>query len=539
MDMHDWNEKHRPESLSEIWGNPSAIKSMADWAEEWEHRIPEKRVLLLYGPPGTGKTSAAIALAKDMGWGSVEMNASDARNADAIKNSVALGAVNETFTTTGEFISTRDGGRKLIIIDEADSLYERDAGGAGGENALDSGGKRAILELVTKTSQPVILIVNDLYALTKDSLGKELKKKSIPINFKRVNTATIAKRVQEIARREGLGVEPEAARLIASKASGDVRAAINDLQALAAGRKRLMAKDVEDMGARDNEKTIYDLMRNIFGGMSGRSAYEMSKQLDESPDGLLLWIDENLPGAYRNPEDLARAYDCLARADIFLTRASRKNHYGLWPYATFMMTGGVAVSKRSRYKSTERFNFPSWLIKMSRSKEDRGVRTSVVTKLGKLCHASQADVIDDILPYMQLLFRNDPEFRHHLSYTLSFNDREMELMADEGKESPLIKETIIAVKKMEEKYGLRSEEGAFFMGNSPDRGKKNGEEQDKEEGLDGIDGWSDEEKEDAARKKDGSDGKPDAGENHETGGVGKEEETAKKTGEGQKSLFDY
>jgi replication factor C large subunit len=78
--------------------------------------------------PGTGKTSAALALAADYGWDVVEMNASDQRNAEAIKGIAMRGAIGQTFTPDGEYHSTKSGKLKLIILDEADNISGREDG---------------------------------------------------------------------------------------------------------------------------------------------------------------------------------------------------------------------------------------------------------------------------------------------------------------------------------------------------------------------------------------------------------------------------
>ena len=81
-----WTEKYRPKSLKQVRGNDKAINTMRKWATAWEQGAPVKKGLILAGKPGTGKTSAAHALAIDYKWGVIESNASDARNAENIKN---------------------------------------------------------------------------------------------------------------------------------------------------------------------------------------------------------------------------------------------------------------------------------------------------------------------------------------------------------------------------------------------------------------------------------------------------------------------
>ncbi|MGI0148071.1 MAG: AAA family ATPase, partial [Thermoplasmata archaeon] len=157
--MTGWAERYRPKDLDDVVGNPTAVAELRKWAASWQRGRPEKRAVILQGSPGIGKTSAALALANEMGWTVVEMNASDARNAEAIRNVATRGAVLQTFSDTGEFLQTTRGGRKLIILDEADNVFGRE----------DKGGIAAIVETIQQSRQPVALIANDYYALTRRS----------------------------------------------------------------------------------------------------------------------------------------------------------------------------------------------------------------------------------------------------------------------------------------------------------------------------------------------------------------------------------
>ncbi|HXQ49384.1 MAG TPA: AAA family ATPase [Thermoplasmata archaeon] len=127
-DHRPLTERIRPAKLSEIIGNRRAVADLRRWASSWDSETgvpPTRRAALLEGPPGVGKTTAAVALAREHGWSLVEMNASDARNQEAIGDVAGRAALTNTLGEGGTYLGTRKGGRTLILLDEADCLTGR------------------------------------------------------------------------------------------------------------------------------------------------------------------------------------------------------------------------------------------------------------------------------------------------------------------------------------------------------------------------------------------------------------------------------
>lgn len=428
----DWTEKYRPQTLDGVVGNPQAVNDLRNWATQWNRGTPKNKAVVLMGPPGIGKTTSAEALARDMGWGIVEMNASDQRTADAIRSVALRGAYSDTFNDAGEFLSSAEGGKKLIVLDEADSLFGN----------ADRGAVPAIVELIRETRQPVVLIVNDFYALSRKSSA--IKAETLQITFKRPIPASIVKALRKIAVSEGIEAETEALAAIASNSNGDMRAAVRDLESIAMGRSVITEDDTRHLSNRIVQKSIYDLMYNVFRKNAPSSARQMMMNVDEDADMVMLWVDENLPYEYKDKGDLVRGYERLSRADIFMGRIRRRQYYGFLRYAGDMMTMGVASAKRSSFVNRERFRPPSYLTKMSRSKGMRSTKKEACQKLADFTHNSTKRVAQDVVPSLRQILVNDPDMRVMLINKAGLEEDELAYVMGVRTDSKAVKDAFKA-----------------------------------------------------------------------------------------------
>lgn len=437
--VENWIEKYRPTRLADIEGNPKALTELEEWAVKWRDGTlskKDKKALILYGKPGIGKTTAALALANEMGWSTVELNASDVRTGDAIRRIATLGAITESFTTDGKFISTKSGLRKLIILDEADNIFGKE----------DYGGLQAIVELIKFTNQPVVLIANDYYELVRRSGA--LKTLCDAIEFQSLRKEGVVAVLKKICQKEGIKADDEALLHIAERASNDLRAAINDLQSVCEGRRKIGLTDLESIGARDPRKTIFTALSEILKSMNLKDAKKALAELDEPPDRVILWLDENLPAEYRNVDDLRKGYEALAKSDIYLGRVKKSANYRLWAYASDLMSGGVAIAKRKPYGGTPPYQFPSWLKQMSRMKATRTILQSLLSKIAAKCRVSRKRCMRDILPYFKQVYMNDHEFRVYMTVVLEINGDEAAYLLDEKPDSHPVKHLLDEAEKL-------------------------------------------------------------------------------------------
>ena len=374
--MVDWTERYRPSSLSELRGNDTARDELREWADSWESH---REAVILHGSPGVGKTSAAHALAADKDWPTIELNASDSRTKDVIER--VAGEAAKSGTLTGG-----SGGRRLLIMDEADNIHGN----------ADRGGSRAITSLVKEAGQPMLLIANGYYGMTNG-----LRNACQDIEFRSVSKRSIKPVLRDLCRQEGIEFENEALDTIAEMNSGDLRGAINDLQALAEGRDRITAEDVVT-DERDTTEGIFDYLDTVIKEAGAQQALEASYDVDETPDDLINWIEDNMPKDYRG-EELAVAYGFLGNADRWLGRVRATQNYSYWRYAADNMTAGVAAARRQSKGGWTRYGPPSYWSKLGRSKGTRDKRDYIARQIAEANGVSMSTARREVLPYLSTM----------------------------------------------------------------------------------------------------------------------------------------
>ncbi len=404
-----WVEKYRPQTLKSVAGNPSAIQNLLNWVKDWSEGIPKKKAVLLYGAPGTGKTSAAHALANDLGYDRIELNASDARTRGIIDRIVGSASTSGTLSPEGG---------KIIILDEVDGIHGKS----------DYGGLSALKKWVKASRHPLVLIANDPWSLPKD-----FRALTEMVEFRKINRRTVIRILKELCKKEGIVTNEKVLKIIATNSGGDLRSAINDLQSLTVGKKKLSIRDLDVLKMRDSKIKIFDTIRMIFKTTSIDRAREAVFESEEDHDTILKWIVENLPIEYELPDDLKSAYDSVSRADVFLGRISRRQDWSLLKYATDLMSAGVALSKADTYKKFSRYQYPKTFIVYAQTKKKRAIMGTITEKMAKKCHGSKGLMEREFFPLLKTAFTKAFEDGANIASQLELDREEIKFfVGDEG-----------------------------------------------------------------------------------------------------------
>ncbi len=234
-----WVEKYRPKSLADVVGHDEITKRLQSYVKM--QNVPN---LLFSGPAGTGKTSSSIALAKELfsenfEQNFLELNASDDRGIDVVRNTI------KDFARTLAF----DSNFKIIFLDECDALTQ-DA-----QQAL-----RRTMEKYTKTCR---FILSCNYS---SKIIEPLQSRCVIYRFKPLNGEDIEKQMDYVAKTEKLVMDNSAKKAINYVAQGDLRKAINVLQACSSIDKKINEETVYSVSSRARPEQVQEMILLALGG---------------------------------------------------------------------------------------------------------------------------------------------------------------------------------------------------------------------------------------------------------------------------------
>ncbi len=357
--MHEqvpWTSLYAPNDLASVQGQQAAIDQLRQFVR---NRKPGQ-VCLLYGSQGVGKTTMVSLLARELGAELIEVNASDVRNESSI-----LELLGPALKQQSLFART-----KLLLFDEADGLS--------GTN--DRGGLPAILKLAKETPYPIIMTANDPWS----SKFSELRKAALMVQARSLAYTSIVPVLRKVADAQQLTYSEDALKTIARRAGGDLRAAITDLQSLG---QTISQEHVDTLSDRNATESIVNAVRIVLKTRDPNTARMALDAIAEDVDDIFLWMDENIPKEYRKPEDIRRAYETIAAADVFRGRIRKWQHWRFLVYCYDLLGPGIALAKAEKYEGFTQYNQTGRIFAMWRAKS--ALRDAVVAKLARAQHISK------------------------------------------------------------------------------------------------------------------------------------------------------
>lgn len=220
-------------TLDDVSGHQDILATINKFVDS--NRLPH---LLLYGPPGTGKTSTILALARriygisNMRQMVLELNASDDRGIDVVREQIkTFASTKQIFSMGGGASAGRGGssmaGYKLIVLDEADAMTST------AQMAL-----RRIMEKYTANTR-FCIIANYAHKLSPALLSRCTR-----FRFSPLKEGDIRVLVEKVVEEESVRIGAEAVDALVGLSKGDMRRALNVLQACHASSECYAGRDV-------------------------------------------------------------------------------------------------------------------------------------------------------------------------------------------------------------------------------------------------------------------------------------------------------
>lgn len=238
--LTNWHKNHNNKAKKAQRPNP--------WAKNDDGSF--FKAALLSGPPGVGKTTTVQLVCINLGYDTIEFNASDTRSKKLLQVEVAELLSNKTLSgyVKGQNKSLTE--KQVLVMDEVDGM-------AGNE---DRGGMQELIALIKNTSVPIICMCND----RNHPKIRSLVNYCFDLRFARPRMEQIKGAMMSMCFRENIKIPPKTIEEVILATNNDVRQTINTLSLMSANTDFANTKMSNDNGRKDLRLGPWEVVRKVF-----------------------------------------------------------------------------------------------------------------------------------------------------------------------------------------------------------------------------------------------------------------------------------
>ncbi len=391
--------KHVPQSSSSI--PQPAVQQLKTYIQTYAKQ--KKRAALVYGPTGSCKTSSVHAIARELNYELIEVNASEFRDSESLLQKVGMAILQGSLF----------GMQKLILVDEVDAV----------SGTKDRGALPTLLSLLPKSKYPIVLTANDPW----DHKFSQLRSKCSLIEFPQITHALLVPVLKQVCVAENISHSDANLATLARRCGGDLRAALIDLQTSVGW----LDAQLPEISAREVTEVMNTILMKVFKTTDSFISRDAVQRMSEDHDEFISWLDENLPKEYTKPKDLAAAYDCISRADVFRGRIMRRQHWRFLATMSDLLSAGVSHAKEQRYTSPPTYTQPMQGLRIWQLNQKCAARKSIASKLSEKTHASLRKTHQHTLPLLLAVAHANKSFAEQLTAELDLSEEEQEFLSQD------------------------------------------------------------------------------------------------------------
>lgn len=249
--------KYRPKEFKDVVGQEHVVNALSSAIKHGNIG----HAYLFSGSRGTGKTSVARILARGIGCGDDDIYEIDAASNTSVDDVRELRDSVHSLPLSSPY--------KLYIIDEVHMLS-----------------KSAFNALLKTLEEPPAHVVFVLATTEEHKLPDTVISRCESYEFKKPNIHTLSGVVKEIAKKEGVELEPASAELIALLAEGSYRDAQSALQKVtsSASGKKMPHEDVERITGAPKSALIRDFVEAVDGGETDAALKAVARAAEANID---------------------------------------------------------------------------------------------------------------------------------------------------------------------------------------------------------------------------------------------------------------